>query len=113
MSPAGRKPSPDQMANLFWRMMEGTNPRRLPPASPPSAPYPVVPGWWDVESPRRPTPDPVRSGRIWLEPPAPEPVVEPEPVEALPAPEPEPDPDPEPGAPAPAKRKSRFQTLEL
>lgn len=98
MSPAGRKPSPDQMANLFRRMMEGTNPRRLPPASPPSAPYPVVPGWWDVESPRRPTPDPV---------------VEPEPVEALPAPEPEPDPDPEPGAPAPAKRKSRFQTLEL
>lgn len=115
MSPAGRKPSPDQMADLylFRRIVEGATPRdeyeflfrqwqrdRAAERNDPMA-------WFDG-----PTPvllvRPDREGAVLRENVEPDttpgPVIEPELVA---------EPAQEEAPPAPAKRKSRFQTLEL
>ncbi|HQP71183.1 MAG TPA: hypothetical protein PLP90_00750, partial [Methanoculleus sp.] len=47
MSPAGRKPSPDQMANLFRRMLEGANPRDGHPYLPTDDEFRAATGWFD------------------------------------------------------------------
>lgn len=128
MSPAGRKPSPDQMADLFRRMLEGANPRDGYPHLPTDDEFQAATGWFQLN-------ERVRWRQITrppYAPPSPGPAVEPEPVEertpsepwtVSPArfgPEPQPgeeSPEPEPAPveapPAPAKRKSRFKSLEL
>lgn len=109
MSPAGRKPSPDQMANLFRRMLEGANPRDGHPYLPTDDEFRAATGWFQLD-------ERVRPKRSWREItrspytfPPPGPAVEPEPVEESP----EPEPAPVETSPAPAKRKSRFKSLEL
>ncbi len=96
MSPAGRKPSPDQMANLFRRMLEGANPRDGHPYLPTDDEFRAATGWFD-----EPQSVPPARGT----PPEPEPREEP--------PEPEEETVAPPAPPAPLKRKGRFQTLEL